>query len=286
MTSDADSTDGTDETDGFFGFVAGLYVAALVAPAIAIGVALRVTTDPGTLYLTLLGSVTTVAVGVGWTTRRESLAVYLGGNRWAWTAIVVPFAYLVALLSVFSTGSDLPEVVSGLAFLGAISGTLIGLGLVVAIHNRYSKAVLRDAEEYARWTARAPERDRRIARGGAVAVFVLGVSGFVASAILGFAPLRWAANVLVPTAVGFLGATDERTLAASDAGLVVKRPLHRRIRPWSDYESYSVSDDALVVHRAGWSAWGLRDVRCGVHDVDDVGNVEAALAEFLLRRRT
>lgn len=281
MTSDSNATDGTDP---FFGFLAGLYAAALVAPAVVIGVALRVTTDPATLYLALLGTVTAVVAVFGATARRESLAVRLGGSRWVWLAIAVPFAYLVVLFASFVGGSDLPGVVGGLAFLGALSGTLVGLGVVVAARNRYSKAVLADAEEYARWSARAPERDRRIAKAGALAAFVLGISGFFASVLFEFAPLRWIGNVLIPTAAGFLGGTDERTLTVTADGLVVKRPLNRRVRPWSAYESYSMSDDALVVHRAGWSAWGVRDVRCDIHDVEDVSAVEAALAEFLPRR--
>lgn len=280
MTSDANST---DQTDPFFGFLAGLYAAAVVAPAVVIGVALRVTADPGTLYLTLLGAVTVVVALVAVAARRESLAVRLGGTRWAWLAVIVPFAYLAVLFAGSATGSDLPGVVFGLAFLGTLSGMLVGFGLAVAARNRYSKAILADAEEYARWSARAPERDRRIAKAGAIAALVLGISGFAASILFDFAPFRWAGNGLVPMAAGLVSATDERTLTVTDAGLAVKRPLNRKVRPWSAYESYSVSDGALVVHRAGWSARGVRDVRCDVGDVPDVDTVEAALSEFLPR---
>lgn len=284
MTTDANPSDGID---AFFGFLVGLYAAALVAPVVTMGVALRVTTEASLLYLTLLGSVTAVVAVVGVAARRESLAVSLGGTRWTWLAVVAPFGYLAALFAGVVVGTDLPGVVGGLAFLGALAGMLVGFGLVVAARNRYSKAVLADAETFARWSARAPERDRRIAKAGAVAVFVLGISGFVASVVFEFPPFQWVGNLLVPMAVGFIGATNERTLTVTDDGLVVKRPLNRRVRPWSAYESYSVSEDALVVHRAGRSAWGLRDVRCDIRDVGDATDVDAAeavLAEFLLRR--
>jgi hypothetical protein len=280
MTSNPSSTDGID---AFFGFLAGLYAAALVAPAVTIAVARRVTDDPAVLYLTLLGSATLVVAVVGLVARRESLAVRLGATRWKWLAVGVPFAHLAGLFASAVTESDSP-VVGWLTFPGAVAGMLVGFGLVVAARNRYSKAILADAEEYARWTARSAERDRRIAKAGAAAVIVLGVSGFVASVIFDYAPFRWVANVLVPMAAGFIGATDERTLTVTDDGLVAKRPLNRSVRPWSVYESYSVSEDALVVHRAGWSAWGLRDVRCDLGDVADVDTAEAALSEFLPRQ--
>ncbi|WP_170977206.1 hypothetical protein [Halorussus salinisoli] len=48
------STEG-EETDALFGFVVGLYAAALVAPAIAIAVALGATTDHGVLFFTCSG---------------------------------------------------------------------------------------------------------------------------------------------------------------------------------------------------------------------------------------
>lgn len=281
MSDDASPDDGTD---AFFGFLVGLYAAALVAPAVTIAVARRVTGDPAVLYLTLLGTATLVIAGVGLVARRESLAVRLGATRWKWLAVVLPFAYLAVLFVGAVTESDPPAAAGWVTFPGGVAGMLVGFGLVVAARNRYSKAVLAAAEEYASWSARSPERDRRIARGGAAAAFALGISGFVASAVLDYAPFRWSANLLVPMAAGFLGATDERTLTVTDAGLVAKRPLNRSVRPWSAYESYAVTDDALVVHRAGWSAWGLRDVRCDLEDVADVDAAETALSKFLPQR--
>jgi hypothetical protein len=128
MTENASATDGTD---AFFGFLVGLYAAALVAHVISMGVALRVTDDPAVLYLTLLGSATLVIAGVGLVARRESLAVRLGATRWKWLAVVVPFAHLTGLFVGAVTESD-PPVVGWLAFPGAVAGMLVGFGLVVA----------------------------------------------------------------------------------------------------------------------------------------------------------
>jgi hypothetical protein len=281
MGSNPETTDGTD---AFFGFLAGLYVAALVAPAVTMAVARRVTSDPAVLYLTLLGTATVVVAVVGLVARRESLAIRIGASRWKWAAVVVPFGYLAGLFAGAVTDSDPAAAVGWVTFPGAIAGMLVGFGLVVAARNRYSKAVLAAAEEYASWSARSPERDRQLAKAGAVAAFALGISGFFASMVFDYAPFRWMANLLVPMAAGVVGATDERTLTVTDDGVAAKRALNRSVRPWSVYESYSVSETALVVHRAGWSAWGVRDVRCDLGDVADVDAAETALSKFLPRR--
>jgi hypothetical protein len=89
----ADGADAAEATDEFFGFIAGLYAAAVASPAVA------ATTDPGALFFVLLGSVVLVTGVVGWLGRRESLAVGLGATRWVWVAVALPLGYLAALFA-------------------------------------------------------------------------------------------------------------------------------------------------------------------------------------------
>ncbi|NEU57430.1 hypothetical protein [Halorussus sp. MSC15.2] len=277
----ADESPENSGRDGFFGFVVGLYAAALVTPAVLVGVALWATTEPGVMFFVLLGTAVVVAGAVGRVARRESLAVRLGATRWVWAAIVVPLAYVSLPLVADLAGNTLPDPVGSVAILAAMFGLVGGIGLVAASHNRHAKAVLRDAPAAVEFEARAPERDRARAKRAAGGLFVAGTLGFVAGIHLDLDPLRWLFQILVPTAAGLYGATNEREVRVSEVGLVTGSPVHKRLRPWSAYESYDVTETAIVVRRAGWSPWGVRDVRRDPDDVDDPEAVAAALDRFL-----
>lgn len=270
-----------DGTDGFFGFLVGLYAAVLVAPVVTAGVASLVTADGGTLYLTLLGTGAAVVAVVGYLARSERLAVRLGRTSWVWLAVVAPFGYFAGFV-VGVAVEDVSGAVVGLSMLGMIAGLFVGLGLAVAARNRHAKAVLAGTEEYARFDARGPERDRRLAKWGVALLMSVGMVGVVASFVVDGADwFRTVSHLLIGGGAGLLGSTAERTVAVTDAGLLVGNPVSKRVRPWSAFESYSVTDDAIVVHRAGWSAWGLRDVRRDPAEIEDVETVESALSRFL-----
>ncbi|USZ68964.1 hypothetical protein NGM10_04310 [Halorussus salilacus] len=291
IASDTDDSTGGDQddstagdTDGFFGFLAGLYAAALLAPAVAIWVALRVSGDPGVLYFVILGTAVVVTSGVGWVARRESFAIRLGASRWVWAVMVVPFGYFGVLPAVADGRSGDPPGVVGIALVGAIAGLFVGIGLVVAARNRRAKAALAGSEKLATFTAPAPERDRRMVTRAVAGLFAVGILAVVGSAVLDFPPLRWLFQVLVPAGPALYGSTTSRRVTVSDAGLVVGNPVSKQFRPWTAYESYDVTDDALVLRRAGWSLWGLRDLRRDPADIEDPEAVAAALDELLPRR--
>lgn len=269
----------TGTVDGFFGFLVGLYAAALVAPAVTVGVALGVTTDPGALYLTLLGAAVVTTAAVGYLGRSERLAVRLGRTRWVWTAVVVPFGYGALLLLAAVEGA--PSAAVAVSMLGTIGGAFVGTGLAVAAHNRHAKAAVADAEEYARFDARRPERERTLVTSAVVLLMGGGMAGFLASFVVELEPLRWLFYLAIGGGTALTGANAERTVAVTDAGLLVGNPLHKRLRPWSAFESYSLTDDALVVHRAEWSPWGVRDVRCDPAEVESLDAVADALAAVL-----
>ncbi|WP_276300394.1 hypothetical protein [Halorussus lipolyticus] len=270
----------SDETDGFFGLVAGLYAATLLAPAVAILTAF-VTDDAAAPFFGFLGSVVAFAGLVGWYARPKSVAVRLGRSRWIWLAVVAPFGYAGVLFLTISAGLGGAGV--GASMVGMIAGMFVGMGFAVAARNRYAKAALDGADEYVRFSARAPKRDRR------VHYVVLGagvVVTFAGPVVAWLTDLHVAENTFYlvgPFLGGLAGLTAERTFAVTDAGLLVDQRVSKNLRPWDQFESFSVSDDAVVVRRAGRSLFGLRDVRRDASDIEDPDAVADALSEFLPR---
>lgn len=284
MSSPTDTSGTEAATDPFFGFLAGLYAAALVAPPVTVGLVVGVTTDPAVLFFAVLGTVVAVVAGVGWVARRASVAVALGRTRWAWLAPLVGFGWGGALL-LWSVGSEAgSSAAAGVSMLGMFAGGFVGLGLAAAAGNRHARAVLDGAEEYARFRARAPERDRRLTVWAAVVLGGAGLVGLGASFLVEDDSLLWLFQLLVPVAAGLAGSSAERTVAVADAGLLVGNPVRKRVLSWDEFESYSLTDDALVVRRAGWSPWGLRDIRRDPADIEDPDAVADALARVLPRR--
>lgn len=269
--------------DPVFGFLAGLYAAALVAPAVTVGVALAATTDAAVLFVTFLGVTVGAVTGVARVARREAFAVRLGGTRWAWLVPLVG-AYHVAVLLVASGSGPASDVVVGVSTLGAVGGVVSGVGLAFAAHNRHAKAVIAESDRCVRFSARGPERDRRLAKWAVGALVLGGVVGLAGSVAFGLESTRWLFHLLVGAGAGLMGANAERTFVVADAGLRVGTPVHKRVRPWTAFESYSLTDDALVIHRTGWSMGGLRDVRRDPDEIENLPEVTATLDEFLPRR--
>lgn len=273
-----------DGTDPFFGFLVGLYAAVLAAPTAAGAVALAATTDAAALYGVLLGTVVVTVAVVGHLARSERLPVRLGATPWAWAATVVPLGYVGVVLLALSATLGVPAAVVVVGVLGAAGGLVVGTGLAVAARNRHARAVAASAEEYVRFTARGPARDRRLVKRAVGGLLAAGLVGFVASfAVDRLAAFRWVFQLAVAGGAGLTGALAERTLAVTDAGLLVGTPVSERVLPWSAFESYAVTDDAVVVRRAGWSAWSLRDVRRDADEVPDPEAVATALGRFLPR---
>ncbi|WP_380679287.1 hypothetical protein [Salinigranum sp. GCM10025319] len=259
----------TTRPDPQYAFVGGLYVAALLTPAVtlAAGTAVR---DAATLYVGFLAVWAAITALAGWRiSRTDGLAVRIGRHDASWLLAVLPFAAFVGAFAALAFVESVPGVVVPLAMITMIAGVLFGLPFVVMSQTRHVDAVTADATEFAAWEARWPRRWRRVA----VGAMVLGLASALVAIVaqLGFGT-PWADYVYLLALVWtpLASAATPRTFRVTDAGVVVERPLHRRLLPWEAFAGYSVSDDALVLVPAAWWRPKLRSDRDDVADLDAV----------------
>jgi hypothetical protein len=272
---------GVGRPDSEYALVAGLYVAALIVPA-AVAALARAVTDTAGLYVGFLGVVAGVVGLVGWAVlRTPGLAVGLGRHDAAWLLVALPFGWLIGVFWADSIGVELPRILVPLAVIATGGGMLCGLVLVAMSRTRHADAAVAGTVETVEWEARWPRRWRRVARGAVVASFALVGVGLVAIFVFDH-EWGWGAYYFLLVGAPLTNLLNPRAFRATDAGLVVEHPLHRRFRPWSAFESYELTADALVVRPA--ARWRPSH-RCARADIDDPDAVVAALDESLPRRR-
>lgn len=270
-----------DRPDGQYAFVAGLYVAALLAPAAVLALS-RVVGDAAVLYVGFLAAVTALTAAAGWAvSRTRGLAVGLGRRDAVWFLAVLPFAWFGGVFGAAAAGLEPPGVAAPLAVVGTAGGLLLGLLLVAMSRTRHADAVLADAPERAAWEARWPRQWRRGATAVTVVAFAASAAGFVATVAFGV-DRAWMLYYLLFVAIPLTSATNPRTFRVTDAGLVIEHPFQRQLRPWTAFATYDVTDDALLVRPAAWWRPAHRSAR---EDVDDLDAVVAALDEALPRGR-
>lgn len=266
-----------ESPDASYAVVAGLYVAALLAP-IAVLVLSRMTSDGGILYVGFLAAVTAIAAVAGWrVSRTPGLAVSLGGHTAAWLLAILPFAWFVGVFGAAAIGNGPPDITAPLTLVGTGGGMFLGLILTAMSRNRYAAAVLTGAEEFIQWEARWPRRWRRLSLGGMVVAGVAGVGGVILQLV--WSEWHWAGYLylLIFLWTPFAGAANPRTFRVTDVGLVVERPLQQRLRPWSAFASYTLTDDALIIHPSPWWRLAYRSDRA---DIEDLDGAVAALDEI------
>jgi hypothetical protein len=271
----------TERPDHEYAFVAGLYVAALVVPALVI-VLSRVFADAAVLYIGFLVAVTGVTAGAGWAISKISgFAVRLGRHDVVWVLVALPFGWFGGVFGADALHIDLPTVAVPLAVVCTAGGMLLGLVLVAMSRTRHADAILEGATEFAEWEARWPRRWRRVAGGVMICAFTASTVGFVAA--LGFG-LEWGWRLYYALfiAIPLMNLLNPQTFRVTDAGLVIEHPLQRLFRRWSAFTDYELTNDALVIRPAAWWRPGHR---C---DRDDIGDVDAAVAsvdEWVPKRR-
>jgi MFS family permease len=266
--------------DGEYAFVAGLYAAALLAPALVLLLA-SVRSDAATLYVGFLLAVTGLTAIAGWVVSRiPGFASRLGRRDAVWLLVVLPFGWFAGAFGADAVHVDLPGVAVPLAVVCTAGGMLLGLMLVAMSRTRHADSVLERTTESAAWEARWPRRWRRVAAGVSVGAFAASAVGFVAA--FGFG-IEWGWRLYYLLFVGavLMNVLNPRTFRVTDAGLVVENPLQRHFRPWSAFAGYELTDDALVIRSA--ARW-RPDHRSDRADVEDVDAVVTALDEHLPRR--
>lgn len=284
-----------DRLDRWFGVVAGLYVATLVSPAILLLVVERLQLRSVPLVLGLLGVVgMTCSVLVSrQVTRRGGLVEWFNAP---WMLVIVPATGVVPMVGyfvlviryiAFSVTELQADTAAGLVgvtgfVLGIVAGCLGG-ALVLMARTRLIDTTLQGGDVSVEWTAGWPTRAR--------VAFGLGMIG-ASIPLLG--SLYWALGIWATNAVlalgmllviGLYSVVAARTYRVTSAGLEQQwdgSPLDaRRLTSWSQFEGFSLTDDAIVLHRPV----PYVDVRCSRRDlVTDEAVVVAALDAHLDRR--
>ena len=255
--------------DPQYAFVGGLYAAALLTPAVTL-VAALVVRDAAVLYVGFLAVWVVVTTLAGWAISRiDGLAVRIGRRDASWLLVVLPFAAFVGGFVTLAFVESVPSVVAPLGMITMIAGVLFGLPFVVMSRTRHADAVTADVTEFAAWEARWPLRWRRVAVGAMALGLASALVALVAQVGL---HADWASYFFLLAFVWtpLASAATPRTFRVTDEGVVVERPLHRRLLPWSAFTGYSVSDDALVLVPAAWWRPKLRSDRDDVADLDAV----------------
>jgi hypothetical protein len=279
-----------ERPDVFFGLVAGLYVAALVSPAVVLAVGVLVSVDAGVLHVGLLASLTVVTAGVAWGVGRwPGFAEWLGSSRLSWLLPVAGFGAMIAyawpaFLFLATTIAGLPtggaaSAVGVTGFLLGVVAILLGSALRVMARNRLVDALVGDETARAEWQAGWPRRRRMWVQGDAAVVMVLVVLVMLVSLWQG---ADWGFNVfaiLGPMSAVLVSLGTKRTYRVTSVGLEREYPVARRLLTWDQFSGVEVSDDAIVLRRQ----FPRLDVRCAREDLDDEEAVLAALAAYLDR---
>ena len=284
-----------EQLDERFKLVAGLYVAALLSPVV-LGLAapwLGSVSWPVTLgLLGVMGAVLTATVA--WIVSRQSEFVAWFDSPWI--AILVPAVGLLPMgvyffhffLFVAFAVTDLQadtaaNLIGFVGFFAGIAATLLGEYLVLRARTQLANATVDDTDVAIEWTAGWPRRARLWFMIGTLAV--IGLLAGVTFWRLGWRGVTTVLPFGSVLVIALRSVVSERTHRATSVGLEQRRdgrwPGPRRLIPWSRVDGFSVTDDAIILHRALPHV----DIRCQQNLIDGEA-VVAALNAHLDRRDT
>ncbi|WP_299269958.1 hypothetical protein [Halorientalis sp.] len=264
-----------DPPDTVFSLVAGLYLTLLVSPAVVVATAVAMPLGAAGLYVALLTVLTAVAaavtVGVG---RVPGVAERIGASPFARGLVVPPVVcaagYLFAASNIETAGADGAALV-GVVF--AVVGVVVGLALVAMSRTRYATAVVDDERVSAEWTAGWPRPLRVWLQAGGTTLYFGGTALLFGGEFVGLGAYEWlGALAFVPGGVA-IGWGQPRAYRLSPVGIDRSNHVHRRLYEWDSFESFSVTDDAVILRRSG----PRPSFRCWREEIDD----EAALIDVL-----
>lgn len=284
-----------ERLDTRFGFVAGLYVATLVSPPLLLAIVgwFQLRNEPFVLGLLGIVGMVCTAIFARLVMHRGELVAWVHSTWLAWlvpaAGIIPMFAYVVlGLRYIAFTATDLQaeSAVSLVGFTGFLLGIVaLWLGSVVVImaRSRLVNATVGDGDVDIEWTSSWPRRDRFKCMMGTLFLFVPLVGLFLWQMKL------WA--IYIVSTLGLLlilllqGVMAERTYRISSVGLERRREgrwvVSRQLTPWSQFAGFSVTDDALILHRQ----LPHLDIRCSLRDpLTDEADIVTVLETYLSRR--
>lgn len=251
-----------ERADVTVSLAAGLAGAALLVPPVTAWVLATAGVDVAALTAIIGGSVIVTLAAVGFSRYGAGIPVQVGSTPWSYLLALVPIVPLLAM-----PAWTVPRGARALLVLGAIFGLLATLAFVLACQTRHANAVT--PPDVVSWSAPPPERVASRRRTIGVAAFAIGLALFGGGIAAGQPPARYVGQLLVPVAaVVTVSATRTGDYAAGPAGLTRRTPAHAVTRPWHRFRGYSVTDDAIVLHRAPRWRWlpAIRFARAGLDE--------------------
>ncbi|MFC6765667.1 hypothetical protein ACFQE6_11910 [Natrinema soli] len=284
-----------DQANTQFAVIAGCYVAALVAPTLTLWAVEYVQIRSRLLALGMMG---VVAIVVGASTvsvagDNEGLLSWLNTGWLPWlfpvAGILPVIAYHFSLIEVFATllveGASIPvtSLVASIAFVLGIVVAFVGEIALRAARNQIACSATRAEDLTIKWSAKWPRSHK--------------LNILVIVVLAGISLLAVLAVTVAPVSVVFTGPfvlilvlvtrmfLSEREFELTPTGLSHARSgtlyTHRQFLPWSEIESFTLSDDAVVLHREGL----LPSIRFSRSDIrPDEEEILAALEEHVSRQ--
>lgn len=245
----------SERSRAIFGIVAGLYVAALVSPALILVISKYVDGRTALISLVGVGLFLAIAVMVG-VTRRTGIVDWLDSS---WVASLLPifgavpaFAYTglafeYAVIIIADLPADTASGVIGFSgFILGIAATFLGSILVIMARRRVAQAMIDYEEVGAEWTAGWPLRHRLWTLFSGLTV----IGGIL---VLGSIWTRDAPAIafilVIPFMALFGGLAAKRTYRVTPYGLEQRLPASRRLFRWTQFDGFSVTENALILHR-------------------------------------
>lgn len=285
-----------DRVNTRFTVLAGCYVAALVAPTLTLWVIEYVQIRSRLLALGVMGAIAIVAGAstVFIARDNEGLLSWLNAGWLPWLLVaagILPviayrFSVVVVVATLFVAGASIPvtSLVASIAVVLGLVAVVVGEIALRAARNQIACSATSETDVTIRWSAKWPRAQRL----SILAIVGLAGIGLLLATALRVIPLPIAVSGFGPGVVALVVLArelfSEREFELTPAGLLHARSgtryTTRQFLPWSGIESFTLTDDAVVLHRAGL----LPSIRFSRSDIrPDEAEILVALEEHVRR---